>query len=88
MADCAGGIEEAHLWRYAAALAPMAGSLASLEARTAHTAAVEALSRALPRLQRSASLLAGLNAMSATEVLAFKFLLAAKAQQTVSAFTS
>ena len=55
------------MWRYAAALAPLAGSLASREARGAHTAAFKALGRLLPPLQRSARLLSGLNAMSTTE---------------------
>lgn len=66
--DCPGGIPEERLWRYAAALAPLAGSLASREARGAHTAAFKALGRLLPPLQRSARLLSGLNAMSTTEV--------------------
>jgi hypothetical protein len=65
---CPGGIPEERLWRYAAALAPLAGSLASREARGAHTAAFKALGRLLPPLQRSARLLSGLNAMSTTEV--------------------
>lgn len=59
---------QAQLWRYATALAPLAGSLTSREARAAHTAAFDALGRLLPSLQRSARLLSGLNAMSATEV--------------------
>ncbi|BDA46528.1 probable small subunit processome component 20 homolog [Coccomyxa sp. Obi] len=67
-AEAGGGIPQEHLWRYAAALAPLAGSLASHEARAAHTAAFDALGCLLPPLQRSARLLSGLNAMSATEL--------------------
>ena len=56
------------LWRFAADLAPLAGSLASGDSRAALAAAFAALAKLLPDLQESAQLLTDLNAMSTTEV--------------------
>lgn len=64
----AGSIPKADLWRYAAALAPLAGSLGGREARSALGAALQVLAALLPELALPARLLAALNAMSSTMV--------------------
>ena len=66
----AGSISEADLWRYAAALAPLAGTLSGREARSALGAAMQALAALLPELALPARLLAALNAMSSSTVRA------------------
>ncbi len=64
----AGAVPEADLWRWAAALAPLAGSLQGADARGALAAATAALARLLPALARPARLLAALNSVAASSV--------------------
>ena len=61
-------MQEEQLWRFAADLAPLAGSLDGRDTRTALAAAFAALAKLLPDLQHPSTLLTDLNAMSATEV--------------------
>ena len=64
----AGGVPEEDVARYASGLAPLASSLGGREARAGLAAAFAALACLQPDLALTAELLAGLNAMSATEV--------------------
>ena len=64
----AGNMQEEQLWRFAADLAPLAGSLDGRDTRAALAAAFAALAKLLPDLQQTSTLLTDLNAMSTTEV--------------------
>ena len=65
----AGTTEAERLCEYASELAPLAGSQASRDARSALALAYTALAQLLPELRDSSALLTELNAMSTTEVL-------------------
>ena len=65
----AGTAQAERLCEYASELAPLAGSQASRDARSALALAYTALAQLLPELRNSSALLTELNAMSTTEVL-------------------
>ena len=65
----AGATQAERLREYVSELAPLAGSLASRDAKSAIALAYAALAQLLPELRDSSALLTELNAMSTTEVL-------------------